>query len=159
MTNIKDIIKLCRFFELDLPPDGWPAIQMCHITALCDEVERLQAQRAAMLAVLEELDECAAYWSEYDVPLGLHDRIKSAIKKARGEDMKITTENTASHWSLSLSHEKEEIFVRMLATLEGIAEASPEQWEMSREEFLEYFRTWAQSIASNMVKIARGENV
>jgi hypothetical protein len=38
-----------------------------------------------MLAVLEELDECAAYWSEYDVPLGLHERIKAAIKAGRGE--------------------------------------------------------------------------
>ena len=38
-----------------------------------------------MLNVLEEIDECAMYWSEYDVPLGLHDRIKAAIKKARGE--------------------------------------------------------------------------
>ena len=40
-----------------------------------------------MLIVLEELDECAAYWSEYDVPLGLHDRIKAAIAKARGENV------------------------------------------------------------------------
>ena len=32
---------------------------------------------------VKELDECAAYWSEYDVPLGLHERIKAAIAKAR----------------------------------------------------------------------------
>ena len=55
------------------------------VGGLLDEVDRLQAQRAAMLTVLEELDECAAYWSEYDVPLGLHDRIQSAIAKAKGE--------------------------------------------------------------------------
>jgi len=38
-----------------------------------------------MLEVLQELDECASYWSQYDVPVGIHDRIKSAITKAKGE--------------------------------------------------------------------------
>ena len=54
---------------------------------------------------------------------------------------------------------RDEMFVRMLATLEGIAEASPEQWEMSKEDFAREFRPWAQSIAKHMVKMARGENV
>ena len=39
-----------------------------------------------MLAVLEELRESASYWSEYDVPLGIVERIESAIRKARGEE-------------------------------------------------------------------------
>lgn len=38
-----------------------------------------------LLSVLEELEESAAYWSEYDVPLGITDRIRTALKKARGE--------------------------------------------------------------------------
>lgn len=38
-----------------------------------------------MLAVLQELKESAAYWSEYDVPLGIVDRINAAIDKATGE--------------------------------------------------------------------------
>lgn len=47
--------------------------------------KRLAAAAPELLAVLEELDECAAYWSEWDVPIGLHDRIRAAIAKARGE--------------------------------------------------------------------------
>lgn len=39
-----------------------------------------------MLKMLLELQECAAYWSEYDVPLGIKDRLNETIKKARGED-------------------------------------------------------------------------
>lgn len=39
-----------------------------------------------LLAVVEELIESAAYWSEYDVPLGIVDRMKAAVKKARGTD-------------------------------------------------------------------------
>lgn len=35
-----------------------------------------------MLAVLQELQESASYWSEYDVPLGIVDRINAAIAKA-----------------------------------------------------------------------------
>ena len=45
---------------------------------------RLTTSAPTMLEVLEEVEECSRYWSEYDVPLGLHDRIKSAIAKARG---------------------------------------------------------------------------
>ena len=40
-----------------------------------------------MLEVLQELDESAYYWSQYDVPVGIHDRIKSAIAKAKGEQL------------------------------------------------------------------------
>lgn len=38
--------------------------------------------RDALLAVLKELQESASYWSEYDVPLGIVDRINAAITKA-----------------------------------------------------------------------------
>jgi hypothetical protein len=38
-----------------------------------------------MLSMLLELQECAAYWSEYDVPIGLVDRLNAVITKARGE--------------------------------------------------------------------------
>ena len=44
----------------------------------------LIAAAPEMLAVLEELEESAGYWSEYDVPLGIVDRIREAIKKASG---------------------------------------------------------------------------
>ena len=43
---------------------------------------RLIAAAPDMLAVLLELQASAAYWSEYDVPLGIVDRINAAIEKA-----------------------------------------------------------------------------
>ena len=46
----------------------------------------LLAAAPDMLAVLEELRDSASYWSEYDVPLGIVERIEDAIKKARGEE-------------------------------------------------------------------------
>ena len=39
-----------------------------------------------LLYVLLELQESASYWSEYDVPIGIVERINSAIKKAVGSD-------------------------------------------------------------------------
>ncbi len=39
-----------------------------------------------MFNVLLELQESASYWSEYDVPIGIVERINSAIKKAVGSD-------------------------------------------------------------------------
>ena len=51
-----------------------------------DRVEHLEAEKAEMLAILEELRESASYWSEYDVPVGIVERIESAVRKARGEE-------------------------------------------------------------------------
>lgn len=43
---------------------------------------RLIAAAPELLAVLQELRESADYWSEYDVPCGIVDRIDAAIAKA-----------------------------------------------------------------------------
>jgi len=48
------------------------------------QMARLQQQNAQMLEVLKELRECAEYWSEYYVPIGIHERINNAIMKAEG---------------------------------------------------------------------------
>lgn len=45
-------------------------------------MQALRDQRDALLAVAKELQESAAYWSEYDVPLGIVDRLNAAIAKA-----------------------------------------------------------------------------
>ena len=47
-----------------------------------EDVARLEASHELMFEVLKELQECSEYWSEYFVPLGIHDRIKNAIKAA-----------------------------------------------------------------------------
>ncbi len=52
-----------------------------------DYFMRMLAAAPEMLKVLQELDECASYWSHYDVPIGIHDRIKAAIAKANGETL------------------------------------------------------------------------
>jgi len=51
-----------------------------------DPIERARLIAAApdLLAVCQELADSAAYWSEYDVPLGIVDRLKAAIAKATG---------------------------------------------------------------------------
>ena len=41
-TEVERIVMRCRTLEEDHHPDGWPAVQMKDITALCDEVERLK---------------------------------------------------------------------------------------------------------------------
>jgi hypothetical protein len=43
------------------------------------------AQRDELLAVVQELEESASYWSEYDVPLGIVDRLRAAIAKVTGQ--------------------------------------------------------------------------
>ena len=46
---------------------------------------RLIAAAPDLLAVVEELEESSEYWSEYFVPLGIVDRLRAALAKARGE--------------------------------------------------------------------------
>ena len=46
---------------------------------------RLISAAPDMYAVLRELAECSQYWSEYDVPLGIHERISAALAKAGGQ--------------------------------------------------------------------------
>jgi hypothetical protein len=36
-----------------------------------------------LLAVCQELEESASYWSEYDVPIGIVDKLKAAIASAK----------------------------------------------------------------------------
>lgn len=45
---------------------------------------RLMAAATDLLAVVQELEESAAYWGEYDVPCGIVDRMRAAIVKAVG---------------------------------------------------------------------------
>jgi hypothetical protein len=45
---------------------------------------RLISAAPDLLAVCQELEESVEYWSEYDVPLGIVDRIRAAIAKATG---------------------------------------------------------------------------
>ena len=45
---------------------------------------RLIAAAPTLLEVLQELAESSSYWSEYDVPLGIVERIKDAIALATG---------------------------------------------------------------------------
>lgn len=46
---------------------------------------RLISAAPDLYAVVAELEESAEYWSEYYVPLGIVDRMRAALKKARGE--------------------------------------------------------------------------
>lgn len=46
---------------------------------------RLMAKSPALLSICEELLESAEYWSEYFVPLGIVDRLRDAVRDAKGE--------------------------------------------------------------------------
>lgn len=45
---------------------------------------RLITAAPDLLTVCQELAESAAYWSEYDVPIGIVDRLNEAIARATG---------------------------------------------------------------------------
>ena len=53
---------------------------------MCDaaEVADLEALNAEMLDIIEDLEHCSDYWSEYYVPIGIVDRMRAVIVKAKG---------------------------------------------------------------------------
>ena len=46
-------------------------------------IAELEAQRDTLLTICEELAESADYWSEYDVPLGIVERLNAAIARVK----------------------------------------------------------------------------
>ena len=52
--------------------------------SLSDYVLKAVNAHEALLNALKELQESAEYWGEYDVPIGIQERIKEALKIGRG---------------------------------------------------------------------------
>ena len=40
--TLDELLARMRLLEIDHEPEGWPAVQMREITALCDEIDRLE---------------------------------------------------------------------------------------------------------------------
>ena len=72
--------------KTDLPIDELKSHIICDIYGYMTEEGKSNAKLIAaapeLLEVLIELQESTYYWSEYDVPIGIVDRINNAIKKA-----------------------------------------------------------------------------
>jgi len=68
----------------DCTQNMWSAHVNGPKSSYADDCKTAQKMAAApdMYEVLRELSECSQYWSEYDVPLGIHDRIAAALAKA-----------------------------------------------------------------------------
>ena len=54
------------------------------IVKLTEAIRQLLDQNREILSVVEELEESYEYWSEYDVPIGIKGRIRSALAKVKG---------------------------------------------------------------------------
>lgn len=51
---------------------------------LSEQLANAIDQRDALLKICEELQESAEYWSEYDIPIGIVERLDNAINSIRG---------------------------------------------------------------------------
>ena len=62
-----------------------PASRSIDEIEMAGEIMRdLLKQRDEMLSICAELQESAEYWSEYDVPLGIVERLTVAIASVKG---------------------------------------------------------------------------
>ena len=58
------------------------------------EKNKMAAFAPQMYSVLKELQESASYWSEYDVPLGIVDRINEVLEKVENDKKTDTIKTT-----------------------------------------------------------------
>ena len=58
------------------------------------EKDKMAEFAQQMYSVLKELQESASYWSEYDVPLGIVDRINDVLKKVENNKKPDTIKTT-----------------------------------------------------------------
>jgi hypothetical protein len=65
--------------------DALEKLDMVFSNEISAELRRLHEVNVELLTIIKDLQESAGYWSEYDVPLGIVDRINAAVKKATGE--------------------------------------------------------------------------
>ena len=56
-----------------------------------DKKNRMEKFATQMYNVLKELQESASYWSEYDVPLGIVDRINDVLNNVENTEVIKTT--------------------------------------------------------------------
>jgi len=87
MSDKPEALRLADLIERFRSPDcGYAAAELRRLHAAnidcIDHFNAIKAERDELLAVLKELQESAAYWSEYEVPIGIVDRINVAIAKA-----------------------------------------------------------------------------
>ena len=62
-----------------------PASRSIDEIEMAGEIMRdLLKQRDELLSICAELQESAEYWSEYDVPLGIVERLTAAIASVKG---------------------------------------------------------------------------
>ena len=58
------------------------------------EKDKMKKFAPQMYSVLKELQESASYWSEYDVPLGIVDRINDVLKQVDSNKVTDTIKTT-----------------------------------------------------------------
>ena len=83
------------------------------------ENKKMEDFAPQMYSVLKELQESASYWSEYDVPLGIVDRINDVLKQV--EDNKTTD-------TIKTTFDLRTCFTNM-QNEEGFVSLSKTQWE------------------------------
>jgi len=81
-NSIEDILIDCWRLMEDHEPEGWPAIQMKTVTALCDEVRRLTPKQDHIRADLERMRSSAIYWQDQ---CGEHEQARTALEEAVGQ--------------------------------------------------------------------------
>jgi len=130
-----DIVEQMRSFESDHEPDGWPAIQMKQVSALCDEVERLNSELNTLQAGINctgySVDQAVAnfkYWiAEHDRSQSLLngmasevERLQSLLEQERQKSLTSSCRVAALEMELDSAH--------LIPAQQSLAVVVPDGW-------------------------------
>ena len=77
------------------------------------EKEKMENFAPQMYSVLKELQESASYWSEYDVPIGIVDRINDVLNKVENNKKTDTIKTTFDLRTCFMNMQNEEGMVSL----------------------------------------------
>ena len=77
------------------------------------EKDKMAVFAPQMYSVLKELQESASYWSEYDVPLGIVDRINDVLNKVENNKKTDTIKTTFDLRTCFMNMQNEEGMVSL----------------------------------------------
>jgi hypothetical protein len=84
---IEDNIEMTKKFEalwIAAQLESW-AMPGSFPSQAVAELRRLHEENVELLTIIKDLQESASYWCDYEVPVGIVDRMNAAIQKATGE--------------------------------------------------------------------------
>ena len=85
MKTIQQPVALKLAEVIDAFNEADESLPLEMLPRISTELRRLHEENVELLTIIKDLQESASYWCDYEVPVGIVERMNAAVKKATGE--------------------------------------------------------------------------